>query len=139
MQGHAAPVLYAAWAEVGYVKESDLLNLRKIDSDLEGHPTPVSLFICFLLKKIFLNKNHMNSLYLMHPFPLPPETRICRRGYRLSRTGSGGGLRNGVHWQKLRQIQVCFCFVFFFPSQKCIDKLNPNFELISALIPDIIL
>ena len=24
------------------MKESDLLNLRKIDSDLEGHPTPVS-------------------------------------------------------------------------------------------------
>lgn len=41
-QGHAAPILYAAWAEAGYVKESDLLNLRKIDSDLEGHPTPVS-------------------------------------------------------------------------------------------------
>lgn len=42
LQGHAAPVLYAAWAEAGYVKESDLLNLRKIDCDLEGHPTPVS-------------------------------------------------------------------------------------------------
>lgn len=24
------------------MKESDLLNLRKIDCDLEGHPTPVS-------------------------------------------------------------------------------------------------
>lgn len=42
-QGHAAPVLYAAWAEAGFVKESDLLNLRKIDCELEGHPTPVSL------------------------------------------------------------------------------------------------
>ncbi|XP_077427735.1 transketolase-like protein 2 [Vanacampus margaritifer] len=39
-KGHAAPILYAAWAEAGFVKESDLLNLRKIDSDLEGHPTP---------------------------------------------------------------------------------------------------
>lgn len=42
VKGHAAPVLYAAWAEAGFVKESDLLNLRKIDCDLEGHPTPVS-------------------------------------------------------------------------------------------------
>lgn len=42
LQGHAAPVLYAAWAEAGFLKEADLLNLRKIDSDLEGHPTPVS-------------------------------------------------------------------------------------------------
>lgn len=41
-QGHAAPILYAAWVEAGYVKESDLLNLRKIDCELEGHPTPVS-------------------------------------------------------------------------------------------------
>lgn len=33
------------------MKESDLLNLRKIDSDLEGHPTPVSpeFFASFLL------------------------------------------------------------------------------------------
>lgn len=42
VQGHAAPILYAAWAEAGFVKESDLVNLRKIDCDLEGHPTPVS-------------------------------------------------------------------------------------------------
>lgn len=41
-QGHAAPILYAAWAEAGLFPASDLLNLRKIDSDLEGHPTPVS-------------------------------------------------------------------------------------------------
>ncbi|KAM9752487.1 transketolase-like protein 2 [Menidia menidia] len=44
-KGHAAPVLYAAWAEAGYVKESDLLNLRKLDSDLEGHPTPKLEFV----------------------------------------------------------------------------------------------
>lgn len=39
-KGHAAPVLYAAWAEVGFLKREDLLTLRRIDSDLEGHPTP---------------------------------------------------------------------------------------------------
>ena len=41
-QGHAAPILYAAWAEAGLFPASELLNLRKIDNDLEGHPTPVS-------------------------------------------------------------------------------------------------
>jgi len=41
-QGHAAPILYAAWAEAGLFPVSELDNLRKIDSDLEGHPTPVS-------------------------------------------------------------------------------------------------
>ena len=35
-KGHAAPILYAAWAAVGYIKRDDLLNLRKLDSDLEG-------------------------------------------------------------------------------------------------------
>uniref|UniRef100_A0A8D0CFN0 transketolase n=1 Tax=Salvator merianae TaxID=96440 RepID=A0A8D0CFN0_SALMN len=44
-KGHAAPVLYAAWAEAGYIKEPELLKLRKIDSDLEGHPTPRLPFV----------------------------------------------------------------------------------------------
>ena len=40
-KGHAAPVLYAAWAEAGVVPVSELKNLRKLDNLLEGHPTPV--------------------------------------------------------------------------------------------------
>ncbi|KAL7859967.1 hypothetical protein SRHO_G00151140 [Serrasalmus rhombeus] len=44
-KGHACPILYAAWVEAGYVKEADLLNLRKIDCDLEGHPTPKLAFV----------------------------------------------------------------------------------------------
>jgi len=39
-KGHAAPVLYAAWAEAGIIPHAELLTLRRIDSDLEGHPTP---------------------------------------------------------------------------------------------------
>jgi len=39
-KGHAAPVLYAAWAEAGIITRDDLLTLRRLDSDLEGHPTP---------------------------------------------------------------------------------------------------
>ncbi|KAK2585492.1 hypothetical protein KPH14_010145 [Odynerus spinipes] len=44
-KGHAAPILYAAWAEAGLFPASELLNLRKFDSDLEGHPTPRLNFI----------------------------------------------------------------------------------------------
>lgn len=44
-KGHAAPVLYAAWAEADYLKETDLLNLRKINSILEGHPVPRQEFV----------------------------------------------------------------------------------------------
>jgi len=39
-KGHAAPLLYAAWAEAGLFSAEELLKLRRIDSDLEGHPTP---------------------------------------------------------------------------------------------------
>jgi transketolase len=39
-KGHAAPIYYAAWAEAGNFPVEDLKNLRKVDSDLEGHPTP---------------------------------------------------------------------------------------------------
>jgi len=39
-KGHAAPLLYAAWAEAGIIRREDLLTLRRFDSDLEGHPTP---------------------------------------------------------------------------------------------------
>jgi transketolase len=44
-KGHAAPILYAAWAEVGLLKRDDLLTLRRLDSDLEGHPTPRLSFV----------------------------------------------------------------------------------------------
>merc|ERR1719193_3096510 len=44
-KGHAAPILYAAWAEAGQFPVEELQKLRKIDSDLEGHPTPRLNFI----------------------------------------------------------------------------------------------
>ncbi|MEW6207982.1 MAG: transketolase [Acidobacteriota bacterium] len=39
-KGHAAPALYAAWAEAGAFPAERLLTLRQLTSDLEGHPTP---------------------------------------------------------------------------------------------------
>src|SRR6201984_2594950 len=39
-KGHAAPILYAAWAEAGAFDRAELLKLREIGSDLEGPPTP---------------------------------------------------------------------------------------------------
>jgi len=44
-KGHAAPLLYAAWAEAGAFDREELLKLRRIDSDLEGHPTPRLSFV----------------------------------------------------------------------------------------------
>jgi transketolase len=44
-KGHAAPVLYAAWAETGLFPADELLKLRKFGCDLEGHPTPRLPFV----------------------------------------------------------------------------------------------
>ena len=39
-KGHAAPILWASLAEAGILPLESLTDLRKISSDLEGHPTP---------------------------------------------------------------------------------------------------
>src|SRR5262245_49774651 len=39
-KGHAAPLLWAAYAEAGIIDEKDVPTLRRLDSVLEGHPTP---------------------------------------------------------------------------------------------------
>jgi transketolase len=44
-KGHAAPLLYAVWAETGLFPAEDLLKLRQLGSDLEGHPTPRLPFV----------------------------------------------------------------------------------------------
>jgi transketolase len=44
-KGHAAPILYSAWAEAGLFPRERLLTLRQLHSDLEGHPTPRLPFV----------------------------------------------------------------------------------------------
>jgi transketolase len=44
-KGHAAPILYSAWAEAGAFDRAELMKLRQIGSDLEGHPTPRLNFV----------------------------------------------------------------------------------------------
>jgi transketolase len=44
-KGHAAPLLYAAWAETGFIPVSELLKLRQFGCELEGHPTPRLAFV----------------------------------------------------------------------------------------------
>jgi transketolase len=44
-KGHAAPLLYAVWAETGLFAVEELLKLRQMGCDLEGHPTPRLPFV----------------------------------------------------------------------------------------------
>lgn len=39
-KGHAAPVLFAAFQQLGLISRDELLAMRTFDSLLEGHPTP---------------------------------------------------------------------------------------------------
>jgi len=39
-KGHAAPVLYAALAEVGAIPKEKIMTLREFASEMEGHPVP---------------------------------------------------------------------------------------------------
>jgi transketolase len=68
-KGNSAPlickyliyILDSTWAKAGYIDESKLLTLRKIDTDIEGHPTPVIPFVDYdtesleLVSIIFIN------------------------------------------------------------------------------------
>ena len=44
-KGHAAPILWAVLAEAGAFPVEKLETLRRMDSDLEGHPTPRNAWI----------------------------------------------------------------------------------------------
>jgi transketolase len=39
-KGHASPVLYAVYKQLGILSEDDLMTYRNVNSVLEGHPTP---------------------------------------------------------------------------------------------------
>jgi transketolase len=39
-KGHASPLLYAVYRAAGAITDEELLSYRRIDSRLEGHPTP---------------------------------------------------------------------------------------------------
>ena len=38
-KGHASPLLYAIWHQLGKLTDDDMMTYRRIDSVLEGHPT----------------------------------------------------------------------------------------------------
>lgn len=42
-KGHAVPALYAVFAELGLLKEEDLMTLRRLGSPLQGHPDVVKM------------------------------------------------------------------------------------------------
>lgn len=44
-KGHAVPVIYSAWKRAGYFTDEQIMTLRKITSNIEGHPTTDHPFV----------------------------------------------------------------------------------------------
>uniref|UniRef100_A0A915PHE1 transketolase n=1 Tax=Setaria digitata TaxID=48799 RepID=A0A915PHE1_9BILA len=64
-KGHACPVLYAAWHQAGHISTADMMNIRKLTCDLEGHPTPRLDFIDVAtgsLGQAFASYNKLDNL-----------------------------------------------------------------------------
>jgi transketolase len=40
-KGHASPLLYAMYRAAGAISDDEMLTFRKLDSRIEGHPTPI--------------------------------------------------------------------------------------------------
>jgi len=40
-KGHAVPVVYAAWKQLGVITDAEMMSLREVTSRFEGHPTPL--------------------------------------------------------------------------------------------------
>ena len=94
-KGHAAPLLYAAWAEAGAFDRAELLKLREIGSDLEGHPTPAAAVRRRrhgLARPGHLRGRRHRAQRAAHRVCLP-DLRAARRRRVGRRLGVGGGRR----------------------------------------------
>jgi transketolase len=77
-KGHASPIYYAAWAEAGTFPKEDLLNLRKVTSDLEGHPTPRLNFCDFATGSLGQGlANTVGCAYSSKYFDSNPNKYFC--------------------------------------------------------------
>jgi len=90
-KGHAAPLLYAAWAEAGAFNPDDLLRLRTLESDLEGHPTPRLNFVDVATGSLGQGLNAGIGLAL--------NARLDRSGYRTYVLMGDGETMEGSTWE----------------------------------------
>ncbi len=90
-KGHAAPLLYAAWAEAGAFNPEDILRLRTLASDLEGHPTPRLSFVDVATGSLGQGLNAGIGLAL--------NARLDRSGYRTYVLMGDGESMEGSNWE----------------------------------------
>lgn len=90
-KGHAAPLLYAAWAEAGAFDPKELLKLRTLESDLEGHPTPRLSFVDVATGSLGQGLNAGIGLAL--------NARLDRSSYRTYVLMGDGESMEGSNWE----------------------------------------
>ena len=81
-KGHAAPILYAAWAEAGLFPREKLLDLRKITSNLEGHPTPRLSFVPVATGSLGQGLSAGIGMALAARLDQSPRRDVCADGRR---------------------------------------------------------
>lgn len=80
-KGHASPIYYAAWAKAGTLPEEQLKDLRKITSDVEGHPTPRLNFVDFATGSLGQGlANSAGCAYSSKYFDENPNKNFCILG-----------------------------------------------------------
>lgn len=93
-KGHAAPILYSAWSHAGHIAKEDLLNLRKIDNDLEGHPTPRLDFVDVATGSLGQGLNaSVGMAYSMKYFEKVSNKVFCLLG--------DGEMAEGSNWEAM--------------------------------------
>lgn len=104
-KGHAAPILYAAWAEAGFVDKADLLNLRKYGNDLEGHPTPRLEFVDVATGSLGQGLNAgVGMAYSMKNFEKSNNRVYCLIGDAEMQEGSNWEAMNFASYYKLDNV-----------------------------------
>lgn len=90
--GHVCPILYAALAEKGFFSKTKLKKLRKLNSELEGHP------VCSLLPGV---ENTSGSLGqgLSQAIGIAMSSKIDGRNYRVYCITGDGELNEGQVWE----------------------------------------
>jgi transketolase len=91
-KGHAAPVLYSALCESGYLPEAELCTLRKIDSRLQGHPE------CHLLPGIEMSAGAL-GLGLSFGIGVALAARLNEKEYYVYVLMGDGEIQEGQIWE----------------------------------------
>lgn len=90
-KGHAIPIVYAAYKQLGVISDQEMLTCRQFDSVLEGHPTP----------RFAYNQAATGSLGqgLACGLGMALDARLKKRDYRVFVVLGDGEIAEGSVWE----------------------------------------